>query len=254
MNKLSPPSIIGISVVAAVAIFSAAVVLSVYSRYLVRVNPSEISVTGSASMDFTSDLVVWHGEFSKTHSDLKSAYAEIKEDRETVEEFLISKGVDPSEFAFLSIDITKRYKDKNRFNNEGDLVDSERVFDYYELSQQVSITSDDIGRIERVSNEVTDLIEKDVVMTSFPAKYYYTKLGELKIEMIEKAAADGLLRATTAVEGGKGKLGDLLETSIGVFQILGTNSNDCFSWGGTLNTSHKYKTAFVNVKQEYEIK
>ena len=42
-------------------------------------------------------------------------------------------------------------------------------------------------------------------------------------------------------------LGDLLETSIGVFQILGTNSNESFSWGGTLNTSSKYKTAFVNV-------
>ena len=253
MKKLSSHSIIGISIVAAVTIFSAAIVLSVYARYLVRINPSEISVTGSASMDFTSDLVVWNGEFSKTHTDLKSAYAEIKEDRKTVEEFLMSNGVKPEEFAFLSIDISTKYKDKNYFNNEGDLVDTERVFDKYELSQQVSITSNSIELIERVSNEVTDLIEKDVVITSFPAKYYYTKLGELKIEMIEKAAADGLVRAQTAVEGGKGKLGDLLETSIGVFQILGTNSNDSFSWGGTLNTSHKYKTAFVNVKQEYEI-
>lgn len=254
MKKLSPHSIIGISVVAAVAIFSTAIVLSVYSRYLVRVNKTEISVTGSASMDFTSDLVVWNGEFAKTHADLKSAYAAIKADRKTVEEFLISKGVGENEFAFLSIDISKRYKDKNHFNNDGDLVDTERVFDFYELSQQVSITSDDIGLIERVSHEVTDLIEKDVVMTSYPAKYYYTKLGELKIEMIKKAAQDGLLRAETAVEGGDGRLGDLLETSIGVFQILGANSNDSFSWGGTLNTSHKYKTAYVNVKQEYEIK
>ena len=56
-----------------------------------------------------------------------------------------------------------------------------------------------------MSNEVTDLIEKDVVITSF-LQYYYTKLGELKIEMIEKAAADGLVRAQTAVEGGKENL------------------------------------------------
>ena len=55
------------------------------------------------------------------------------------------------------------------------------------------------------------------------------------------------------VEGGGGDLGDLLETSIGVFQILGTNSDESFSWGGTLNTSSKYKTAFVNVKQRYAI-
>ena len=47
--------------------------------------------------------------------------------------------------------------------------------------------------------------------------------------MIESAAKDGLLRASTAIEGGGGDLGELLETSIGVFQILGKNSNDNFS-------------------------
>jgi hypothetical protein len=93
-----------------------------------------------------------------------------------------------------------------------------------------------------------------VYIKSFPPKYYYTKLGELKIEMIQLAAEDGLLRGRTAVEGGDGGLGDLLETSIGVFQILGENSNESFSWGGTLNTDHKNKTAYVNVKQRYEIK
>ena len=71
--------------------------------------------------------------------------------------------------------------------------------------------------------------------------------------MIAAASADGQTRARTAVEGGGGDLGDLLETSIGVFQILGTNSDESFSWGGTLNTSSKYKTAFVNVKQRYAI-
>ena len=50
-----------------------------------------------------------------------------------------------------------------------------------------------------------------------------------------------------------GDLGELLETSIGVFQILGKNSDDEFSWGGTLNTLNKEKTAYVNVKQRYEI-
>jgi hypothetical protein len=78
-------------------------------------------------------------------------------------------------------------------------------------------------------------------------------LGTLKIQMIEAASQDGLTRANTAVSGGGGELGDLLETSIGVFQILGTNSDESFSWGGTLNTSSKLKTAFVNVKQRYAI-
>ena len=64
---------------------------------------------------------------------------------------------------------------------------------------------------------------------------------------------NGFLRAQTALNGGGAELGDLLETSIGVFQILGKNSDDNFSWGGTLNTSKKHKTAYVNVKQRFEI-
>ena len=127
------------------------------------------------------------------------------------------------------------------------------IFNGFILSQDLEISSQNVDLIERVSNEVTDLIEKNVIISSYPPKYYYTKLGELKIEMIQAAAEDGLLRANTAIEGGGGELGELLETSIGVFQILGKNSNDEFSWGGTLNTLNKEKTAFVNVKQRFEI-
>ncbi len=116
------------------------------------------------------------------------------------------------------------------------------------------MSSSDIELVEQISNEITDLIEKNIFLKSFPPKYYYTKLGELKIEMIKLASEDGLLRAQTAIEGANGKLGDVLESNIGVFQILGSNSNDSFSWGGTLNTAHKHKTAYINVKQKYKIK
>ena len=253
MKNLSPSLTVALSIILSVACFSTAVLLSANGRYFFKTGKSDISVTGSASKDFTSDLVVWHGEFKKEDMDLKRAYEMIKNDRAVIEQFLLDKGVSADEFSFLSIDIEKKFKTKNHFNDEGDLVDRESVFDGYELSQQVMITSGNIQLVSSVSNEVTDLIEKDIFMTSFNPKYYYTKLGELKIEMIKLAAEDGLLRATTAVEGAEGGLGDLLETSIGVFQILGSNSNDSFSWGGTLNTSHKHKTAYVNVKQRYEI-
>ena len=50
------------------------------------------------------------------------------------------------------------------------------------------------------------------------------------------------------------KLGSLLSADIGVFQILGKNSDDKFTWGGTLNLFSKDKTAYVTVKQKYSIK
>lgn len=224
------------------------------ASYIFKSNKDDISVTGSASLDFTSDLIVWRGEFSKKGQNLKEAFAEIKRDKKLVKEFLKSKGVSEDELVFKSIDIQKKFKKKNKYNNDGDLVSTEQVFVEFSLNQIVEITSTNVDLVESVSNDITDLIENDVFISSESPSYYYTKLSELKIEMIEMASQDGLLRAKTALNGGGAEIGDLLETSIGVFQILGKNSNDSFSWGGTLNTSKKQKTAYINVKQRFEIK
>jgi len=252
MKNIKAYWIVGGAIVLSVFIASSIGIIKSSLYYLVT-NKDDINVTGSTSTNFTSDLIVWSASFFKKDMDLKAAYNQIKKDRKTIKEFFISKGVSEKEITFKSIDINKEYKYKNRFNNEGDKVDSEKIFNGYLLTQEVELSSSNVDLVEKVSNEVTDLIEKDVIISSHAPKYYYTKLGELKIEMIKLAAQDGLLRATTAVEGGAADLGELLETSIGVFQILGKNSNDKFSWGGTLNTLNKEKTAYVNVKQRYEI-
>ncbi len=254
MKKINEFSKLGVYIIFAVAIFSLAIVLSASGRYFFKGSNSEISVTGSASLNFTSDLVVWSGSFTASNMDLKKAYAQIKNDRDIIEVFLIERGLKKENFNFLSIDIEKKYKQKNYFNDEGKIIDREQIFTGFELIQQLKVSSSDIELVEQISNEITDLIEKNIFLTSFPPKYYYTKLGELKIEMIKLASEDGLLRAKTAIEGANGTLGGVLSSNIGVFQILGANSNDSFSWGGTLNTAHKNKTAYINVKQMYEIK
>ncbi len=251
-NEIKFYWVIGGSIVLSVFILSSFSTLRSSVSYFFP-NKDDISVTGSTRMDFTSNLIVWKGQFIKKDMNLKNAYSQIKKDKKTIQDFLLSKNVEESEIVFKSINIIKDYKNKSKYNNDGDKVDSEKIFNGYWLSQEVEITSKNVDLIENVSNDITELIEQDVYITSSPPKYYYTNLGELKIEMIQNAAEDGLLRAQTSVKGGGGKLGELLETSIGVFQILGENSNDSFSWGGTLNTSHKKKTAYVNVKQRYEI-
>ncbi|MCH1575654.1 MAG: SIMPL domain-containing protein [Flavobacteriales bacterium] len=242
-----------LAVVLAVSILASAYLVARNGHYFFRSQASDIGVTGSTSMDFTSDLAVWQGQFTRKAMDLKEVYAHMKQDKAVVEQFLKDKGIDRDAYAFLSIDIIPQNKTVNHYNDEGDLVDREQVFNGYRLNRGFKVTSTDINLVERVANEVTELIEQDVYITSYPPKYYYTRLGALKIQMIEAASEDGQTRARTAVSGGGGELGDLLETSIGVFQILGTNSDESFSWGGTLNTSSKLKTAFVNVKQRYAI-
>ena len=67
-----------------------------------------------------------------------------------------------NDITFKSIDIKKEYKYKTKFNVDGDKVDSEKIFSGYTLTQEVEISSKEVDLVESISNEVTDLIEKNV--------------------------------------------------------------------------------------------
>ena len=249
--------IIAIAVVIAVLINSLFQILETGLPYFFKdlKVKSDISVTGYHEQEFTSDLIVWEANFSTNDMNKQKAFSQIKEDRETIKDFLINKGIKENEITF------KATWDKKNYRYEDKLIEgsNERtteisIFTGYTLGQNLIVESNNVNLVEKVCNEITDLIEQDIDITSHSPKYYYTKLGDKKIATIEAASKNGLLRAQTTVKGGGGELGELQETSIGVFQILGKNSDDEYSWGGTFNTSHKEKIISVNVKQRYSIK
>ncbi|MFN5890381.1 MAG: hypothetical protein ACK448_08305, partial [Bacteroidota bacterium] len=55
-------------------------------------NKKTIEVTGKAEKDFTSDLVVWSGSYSRFSGDFKDAYRQLKEDQAKTKAFLVAKG------------------------------------------------------------------------------------------------------------------------------------------------------------------
>ena len=88
---------------------------------------------------------------------------------------------------------------------------------------------------EKTSREVSKLIDAGIELNSYSPQYYYTKLAELKIKMIEQATKDAKNRAETIAKNGGGSLGDLVKANMGVFQITAENSSDEYSWGGSFN-------------------
>ncbi len=207
-----------------------------------------INVTGLGKSDFISDLIVWRGSFTRKNMELKSAYKELNEDREIIKNYLKSKGVNEKEIVFSSVGIEKKFDERTDRNEV-----KTRVFEGYELEQNVQIECADIDKIETLSREVTDLINKGVELTSHTPEYFYTKLSELKIDMIASASRDGHLRAEKIALNSGGKLGKLRYANMGVFQITAQNSSEDFSWQGTNNTASKMKTATITMKLQFQI-
>lgn len=232
----------------AVAIVIASIVLG--NAVINRNRPQgTINVTGLGESNFTSNLVVWEGNFSRESFDLKSAYADLERDKKAVTDYLISKGISQEMLIFNAVSTNPNY-DQN-YANDGRYLG--QTFKGYTLSQSLKIESTDVEKLEKISREITELLNQGIAFYSQSPRYYYTELESLKLEMIAKATEDARIRAERIAENSKGKLGDLISANMGIFQITGQNAGEDYSWGGTFNTADKNKTASITMKLIFEV-
>lgn len=243
MKKVFPSIIIGITIIVA------AIVLAGAYKYKFR-QQQTIEVNGGAEINFSSNLIVWTGSYSRKAESLEIAFSDLKTDEQKVRQFLQSKGVDMSDVIFDAVNISKDYDSK--YNDEGRVTGS--VFTGYTLTQSIKIQSKDIKNVEKVSREITGLIQSGVAVNSNAPAYYYTKMADLKIDLLSKATADGRQRAETIAKNSGQSLGALKSADMGVFQIIGQYSNESYSWGGAFNTDSKEKTASITVKMAFAVK
>lgn len=208
-----------------------------------------ITVTGLGTKTFTSDLITWKGNFARNSFELQEAYSRLEQDRKVISEYLVGKGIRQDELVFSAVDIQKLYSYNNSPNGG-----SSQTFNGYQLSQSVSIESKEVAKIEGISRNITEIINRGIEFTSSPPNYFYTKLASLKQEMIADGTKDARERAEKIAENSGAKLGGLKKASTGVIQITAPNSTEDYSWGGTFNTQSKEKEARITIKLEYLVK
>ena len=208
-----------------------------------------ITVTGSAEKDFVSDLIVWKGSYSRKSMDLKSAYAELKDDESVVKKYLLSKGVQENEMVFSSINIVKEFNYLTDANGRS----LGQQFSGYNLTQNVRIESPNVDKINAISREATELIQQGIEFNSMPPLFYYTKLTQIKMDLLAKASADGKKRAEIIATNSGSSLGKLKKANLGVFQITGKNTDEDYSYGGTFNTSSRNKTGSITIRMEFSV-
>lgn len=208
----------------------------------------KINVTGLAQVDFVSDLIVWEAGYERKAYQISDAYALMKSDAALVRKYLTDHGITDAEVVFDAVNIQKSYRSQyinNRYVEE---------FDGYRLVQGFTVESKDVEKVERVSREISELLNAGLELNSRSPRYYYTKLSELKIDLLSRASKDGKVRAEALAENAGGRLGDLRRADMGIFQITAQNSDEEYTWGGAFNTTSRNKTASITVKMEFAVR
>lgn len=234
-----------VAVILAIGLITS-VVIGTNGIVKIKSSANTIMITGSAKQQITSDLIVWTGRFDEKSSEITDAYAKLEASRDNVEKYLLNKGIPKEDIVFSAINTNILYtlSDYGMYTNE---------VDYYDLSQTVTISSSDIEGITNLSRNATELINQGISFISDPPQYLYTKLADLKVNMLAEATKDAKKRAEMMAENAGSKLGQLKYADMGVMQITPLYSNEVSDYGISDTSSlEKEITAVVHCKFEIE--
>jgi len=240
-------SFLPMALILAVGFIIGAWIISSTWRGVSRSNVT-ISVTGSASKQIKSDLAVWEGNFSIQSANLVDGYAKLQESYKKVKAYLISKGFPEDKIKFSAVNSEPVYEGgENTYGSYTGKKSTQKQIGY-ELSQDVSIESKDVDKIDLLSREITELISQGIQIESESPKFYYTNLSDLKIEMIGLAALDAKQRAEQIAKSTDDKVGEVRSSKTGVMQINAKNSTDVSDYGvNDVSSIDKTITSVVSV-------
>ena len=200
-----------------------------------------VTVTGSARKRIKSDLVVWSAGVSYQAPQLADAYRSLSENIPRVKQYLMSKGVAENQITISSIStVTLKKQDEN--GGETSEITG------YSLRQQLDVRSNEVDKIAQIAREATELINQGILIESNSPQYYYTLLGDLKIEMLGEAAKDAKTRAERIADSTGNKIGAVRSARMGVMQITAADSTEVSDAGiSDTTTIDKDVTAVVNI-------
>jgi hypothetical protein len=200
-----------------------------------------ITVTGSAKKQITSDLVIWKAGLSYQSPVLADAYRALSEAVPKVRAYLVSKGIADNQITNSAI------SSQTLHGRTSDGAETSEITGY-SLRQELEVRSTDVQRIAQIAREATELINQGILIESGAPEYHYTKLGDLKIEMLAAAAKDAKERAAKIAESTDSSIGSVRTARMGVLQITPLNSNEV-SDSGMNDTSSLEKeiTAVVSI-------
>lgn len=201
---------------------------------------NSISVTGSAYEIVKSDSGSLSFNINVKRINKNEAYNALQTQIKTVEKYLTDKKI--TKIERKTINGYYNYKREEKTGAYTNIPES------YNLSQPITISSDNVDLIKEISNDITGLISQGIDINVYNISYNYSKLPELKVALLEKASLDAKARAESMLKATHNSVGKISSVRMGVYQITPVDSTDVSDMGiNDSSTIDKKVTAVANV-------
>ena len=174
-----------------------------------------VSMKGLAQRHVVADLALWPIAYTETGNDLTLLQNVMDQKGEEITSFLKNHGLKDAEIELQKVQVQDLMAQSYRQNNAGN--------NRYILTQTYLVRTNNIDAVYKASKKMGDLIRKGIVFSqssSTTPTYLYTKLNDIKPEMIAEATKNARTAANEFANNSGQEVGGIKSASQGIFQIL----------------------------------
>lgn len=211
-----------------------------------------VSVKGLSEREVKADLVVWNIQTRIVNDNLLEGSDKIEEAKNKIVDFLIQKQISKDDIITEGSSVID--KRANQYENYQQMNTPR-----YLITQIIQIRSSNVDLVQNVSRMTGELLQAGVVISNNeygnPIQYYFTKLNDIKPEMISEATQKAREAAQKFATENDSKLGRLKKANQGLFTIVDRTASLSGGEGGyASSTVDIYKKVRVVISAEYSIK
>lgn len=186
-----------------------------YYYYKAKRGLNSVVVKGLAEKEVRADLAIWDMKYVVTGNDVLKLQQEISRQTEIILAFLAQNGFQNEEITVGRLETNDLMANPYSSRNENNIR--------FILTQSVTIKSENVDLVASVLNKSGDLVAKGIIFNSeygSPVSYLFTKLNDIKPEMLAKATKNAKDAALQFAANSSSKVGKIRYANQGVFSIL----------------------------------
>lgn len=197
-----------------------------------------VSVRGLAEREVKADTAAWPMMLSSTNNDLSVAQAELERQEKALRDFLTAQGLDTKQITVLRFDVQDLLA--QQYRPEG--VEQGR----YVLTKTLLLRTGDVDKVDQASQNMDALVKQGVALGSGSQPgYLFTKLNDVKPEMIKEATANAYEAAMQFAQDSGAHVGSIVNASQGVFSIDGRDEISALGAEAQLNKKLRVVTSMT---------
>lgn len=185
-----------------------------------RTGANTARVKGLSERIVPADTATWSLSStitSRDYGNVATTFARAENNTKRIRETLTSAGFTDNEIHFAPL----RKRDHSNRNRDGEVIDQ-----WYSIGGDIFISTSEPAKIEPARQPVFALSKESIDVEEYNIDYRFTKLNEIKPDMLREATENARLAANEFAQNAGVEVGGIQNASQGGFQVVEANSGD----------------------------